>query len=131
MTPLFLKDCLVKVAADAFQAELSAVKFTPTASTATWKGLTPSSVHTAQGTATWVAELTYAQDWDTAASLSNYLHENEGQTKTFLFEPKAGGVGFTVSVTITPGAIGGAVDAFAESSVTLPCAGKPVKVPAV
>ena len=48
------------------------------------------------------------------------------------FQPVNGsGPSFTVSVIITPGAIGGAVNSVATGSVTLPCTGKPVLVPAV
>ena len=47
-----------------------------------------------------------------------------------VFTPKNGGPSFSADVVITPGAIGGAVNAFATTSVTLGCNGKPVLVPA-
>jgi hypothetical protein len=131
MTPLYLKDALLSIAAAEYQAEVSSATFEPSTSTATWKGLTPEAVFTQTANATWVITIVWAQDWDDATSLGVYLFQNEGEEVELVFEPKTGGAGFSATVVITPGAIGGAVDGFAESTVSLPVQGKPAYVPPV
>lgn len=130
VAPIILTDVLLTVGTDNYEAHVSQVEFTPTSSTVSWKGLTPTSVHTFGSTATWTVTLAYAQDWVTATSLSRYLFDNEGDTVTMTFEPKAGGPAFTADVIITPGAIGGTVDSVAVATVTLGVSGKPTLVPA-
>jgi len=131
MTPLFLKDAVLTIAATGYEAEVSSATLTPSTSSTTWKGLTPEAVFTNTSNATWVLDLTYAQDYDDALSLGVYLFEHEGEEVAMNFVPKNGGAGFTANVVITPGAVGGAVDGFAESTVSLPVQGRPVYVPAV
>ena len=128
MQPLYLKDAVLTIAAADYQAEVSAVTFEPSTSTATWKGLTPEAVFTQTANATWVCTIVFGQDWDDPLSLGVYLFQNEGTQVTMTFEPAAGGAGFTADVVITPGAVGGAVDGFAESTVSLPVQGKPTYV---
>ncbi len=128
--PIILNDVTLTVGTDDYQAHVSQVEFTPSSSTVTWKGLTPSSVHSFGTTATWTCTLAYAQDWTTANSLSQYLFANEGESVEMTFEPKAGGPSFTATVIITPGAIGGSVDSVAVATVTLGVSGKPALVPA-
>lgn len=125
--PLVLKDVTATIGTDDFKKHLDQVTLTPSSSTQSWTGL-GSNTHTDVATATWTLNLNYVQDWESAASLSRYLHENEGETVAFSFKPKAGGPSFTTDVVITPGAIGGTVNAFATTSVTLGCS-KPVIVP--
>jgi hypothetical protein len=131
MTPLYLKDAVLTIEASDYQAEVSSAAFEPSTSTATWKGLTPDAVFTQTANATWVLTLTFGQDWDDPTSLGVYLFENEGAEVAMVFEPKAGGAGFSANVVITPGAVGGAVDGFAESTVSLPVQGKPTYVAAL
>lgn len=125
--PLVLKDVTATIGTDDFKKHLDQVTLTPSSSTQSWTGL-GSNTHTDVATATWTLNLNYVQDWESAASLSRYLHEHEGETVAFAFSPKAGGPSFTTDVVITPGAIGGTVNAFATTSVTLGCS-KPVIVP--
>jgi hypothetical protein len=131
VAPIILTDVLLTVGTEDYEAHVSQVEFTPASTTVSWKGLTPASVHTFGATATWTVTLAYAQDWVTVNSLSQYLFNNEGDTVTMTFKPKAGGPGFTADIIITPGAIGGTVDAVAVATVTLGVSGKPVLVPAV
>lgn len=127
--PLFMKDCLFRVGTDAagsdFEAHLSGVTLTPTSSSQSWKGLTPESVHTEGAAPTWTADLAYVQDWETAGSLSNYLFENQGKTVPVKFEPKKGGKPIYANIVIQPGAIGGQVDSFAATTVSLGVSGAP------
>lgn len=130
--PLVLKDVELVIGGetgDDFRKHVNSVTFTPTSSTTTWTGL-GKNTHTDVSIATWVAALGYAQDWDSPKSLSRYLYEHEGETIEMQFRPKSGvGPSFTANVVITPGAIGGAVNAFATTTVNLG-SDKPVLVPA-
>lgn len=128
--PFVLKDTLFQVAADNYEAHCSQIEFAPSAQMQTWQGLTPSSQHTDVGMATWVGNLALAQDWETPNSLSRYLFDHEGETITAIFKPRSGvGISWTVQLIITPGAIGGTVNAFATSTVTLGVKGRPTPTP--
>lgn len=128
--PLVMKDVVLEIGTDDFRAYADSVTFTPSASSVTWSGL-GGNTHTDASTATWTLDLNYVQDWDSANSLSRFLYENEGDSVDVVFAPKSGsGPSFTAEVVITPGAIGGAVSAFATTSVTLGVNGRPELVPA-
>jgi hypothetical protein len=130
MNPLYMRDSVLTIDGTDHAAQCSSIVFTPSSSPQIWKGLKPTSQFTAAGAATWTLDVTAAQDWDDADSFSIYLHEHEGETIAVTAEPKDGGASFAANVTIVPGAIGGAVDAFAEGTVSMPCT-KPVRTPAV
>lgn len=123
--PFLMGDAVLTFGADGYEAHVSSATFTPTGSVVTWKGLTPSAKFSFGASATWTLDLELAQDWETAAALSRYLYENEGETVAVSFEPVAGGSAVTANVIITPGAIGGAVDAVASSTVQLGVQGRP------
>jgi len=125
VNPFMMRDCLFNVAADGYKSHVSSVEFVPTSAVATWKGLTPTAVFSFGSNATWVCNLGLAQDWATANALCRYLFENEGDEVAVTFEPVAGGPSITATLIITPGAIGGAVDAVAVSTVSLGVKGKP------
>jgi len=131
VAPIILKDCLFQVETDSYEKHVSSVEFVPSSSTVVWKGLTPASVFSFGTSATWVCNLSFAQDWETADSLSLYLFENEGEEIDVVFEPVNGGAGFSATLIVAPGSIGGAVDSVAVSTVTLGVKGKPVHIPAV
>jgi len=130
--PIVLKNATFKVDIDNFEAATSAVTFVPTVATSavTFKGLTPSASFSFPTTqpSEWVCNIDYAQDWETAGSLANYLHDNEGDAVAVEFVPEAGSAmpKFTATITIAPGQIGGSVDQVATSSVSL-ASTKPVK----
>lgn len=124
--PLVLRDVIMTIAGNDYQAACSEVTITPTAQAIQWKGLARNT-HQSMPDATWAAAITFAQDWDTTGALSAYLMDNEGSAVSVTFKPRAGGgASFTTTLVITPGAIGGKVDTFGETSVTLP-ATKPVR----
>ena len=130
VNPFVLKDVLLQVAADNYEAHVSQVQFDPSSSIQTWKGLTPTSVHTDATTATWQGTLAYAQDWETPNSLARYLYDHEGEEIDVVFRPRSGsGPSFSVTIIVTPGSIGGTVDAYATASVTVGCKGRPELVP--
>lgn len=126
VNPLILRDVIMTIAGNDYQAACSEVTITPSVSPLVWKGLAR-NVHQSVPDATWAAAITFAQDWDTTGALSAYLMDNEGTAVSVTFKPRAGGgASFTTTLTITPGAIGGKVDTYGETSVTLP-ATKPVR----
>jgi len=129
--PLFLSNSIATIGTDNYEAAINSATFTPSTSTVTFKGLKPGSVFTRQTAATWVCELQFVQDWETVGSLSNYLHEHEGESVQFVLVPEADGPTVTATIIITPGAIGGAVDTFGVATVSLGVDGKPVIAPAV
>lgn len=128
--PIYLKDVVLSVAGSDFEKHVSSVVFTPTVSTATWKGLEPTAVYSNIGSSTWTVDLSYAQDWETSGSLSAYLFANEGAEVSLTFTPVSGGGVWAADVIIAPGQVGGAVDSFAEATVSLPVQGKPSYTPA-
>ena len=131
VTPIVLKDCIIEVGADDFAAAISSATITPASTTVVFKGLQADAVFTDITSATWTLQLTFAQDWVTAGSLSQYLFANEGDTVAATLKPQSGvGPTFELDVIITPGAIGGAVDTVATATVTLGVSGRPVLVPA-
>jgi hypothetical protein len=129
--PLVLKDVEALIGGtDDFRKHLSGVTFTPSSSQTTWSGL-GLNTHTDSSIPTWTVQLDYVQDWTSTTSLSAYLFEHEGETVPFEFTPTDGvGPSFTANISIVSGAIGGQVNAFATTSVTLG-SDKPVRVPPV
>lgn len=128
--PIVLRDCTLKVDADNYEKHVSGVTIDPTTGSVNWNGLTPDAAFAFPTATTWAAKLDYAQDWETEDSLSMYLYENEGEQVDMTFEPKAGGLGWKVTVFIAPGSIGGQVNAVATASVSLGVVGRPTPVPA-
>ena len=129
--PFVLRDVDLLIGADNYEAHVSQVEFVPTATAITWTGLANNTV-SATATATWVLTLAGAQDWATADSLSQYLHEQEGETVEIALTPATGQGSFTTTATITPAGIGGTAAAFSVFTVSLGCtkpAFTPVTVP--
>lgn len=129
VSPFVLRDVTLNIGADNYEAHVSQVEFVPSATALTWTGLA-NNTHAATATATWVATLAGAQDWDTANSLSQYLHANEGEEVTITFTPADGQGTFVATVTLSPANIGGTGGAFTVFTVSLGCT-KPVFTPAV
>lgn len=126
--PLYMTESVLKLGDGSptdFAAEISGAQLVPTSSSATWKGLKPGSTFTKGGLATWGLTLNLGQDHELSTSLSNYLYDNEGETKEFTLEPIAGGTGFSGTLTIQAATIGADVDTFGAASVTMPVQGKP------
>jgi len=124
--PIVLKDYVVRLNDVDYARQASSITITPSSSAVTWTGGKPGAVFTDMTAATWVAGIEYAQDWDNADSLSRFLFDNEGKTVPAAFIPKSGsGTVWEMPLVITPGAIGGAVNATATATVSLGVQGKP------
>lgn len=132
VTPLYLKDVVLSIGtAGEFEKHVSGVTFTPSVATATFKGLDSAAVFTQASNATWTVDLNYVQDWDTTGSLSAYLFNNAGTEVDITFTPASGSGSWEATCIIVPGAVGGQVDAYAVSTVSLPVQGQPTYTPAV
>lgn len=117
--PFILASATLSLDGDAYEGQISGAVFTPSATPSTWTAINGTS-HSRTPTATWLLEITLAQDWNEATALSRYLHENEGSIVSAVFVPENGDPSVTATVSITPGAIGmGDVTAVAESTVSL------------
>lgn len=128
--PIVLNDIVLVIGTDNYEAAVSKAELVPNTPITTWKGMTPTSVFPMPGSTEWTLNLEFAQDHATANSLSQYLQTNAGQQKSVTLKPKkpsSSGPTYTITATMLPGSIGGAVDAVAVASVSLPCIGQPVR----
>lgn len=129
VAPFVLRDVDLVIGTDNYEAHVSTVRFVPAATQLTWTGLAGNTV-SATATATWTVTLSGAQDWDTANSLSQYLHANEGQSKSVTFKPGDLQGTFAATLTIAPAEIGGDASTFTVFTVSMGCT-KPVFTPPV
>lgn len=123
--PLYMDAADLNIAGDDYAAHISGASFVPSTSTVTWQGAKPAAVFTRQTRATWVLNLNFAQDWESAKSLSQYLHANEGTITPIVLTPVSGGKSFTADVIIAPGTIGAEINQFGTSSISLGVNGRP------
>lgn len=120
-----LKHLTLTIGTDSYSGHVSSAQLTPSSGTVEWRGGTPEAVLTDTTAATWTFVLAVLQDY-TAGSLFRYLLEHEGETATVTFKPNADD-DFTeyFQATIAAPAVGGAVNQYNESQVTLGVQGKP------
>lgn len=129
IAPIIMTDSTLTLGLNGYQGHVSKCQFTPSGgSIVVWKGLKPTSKFSMGTQPTWTLDLDYAQDWETASALSQYLLEHKGETVHAVLEPVAGGAGYEAMVIITPGPIGGTVDTIPTGSVSLGVTGDPTKV---
>ena len=135
--PVLMRNAVLRIVADNHQFACSAIALVPASQPVVFTGLGGNS-HTFPSTATWVCNLTYAQDWETPDSLTRFLHDHEGETVAAQILPQAtvadeegdpvAGVGFDVNIVIVPGQIGGQVDQTATATVSLGVDGRPTYI---
>jgi hypothetical protein len=130
-TPLFMKSATITIDSVAYADLITNVVFTPTTPTLSHKGIS-GKVATSVGATEWSVTFDYAQSFDTAGSLALKLFNDAGEKVSAVFKPEGAAAPTTITATVTllPGSLGGAIDAAATSSVTLPVDGKPTIVPA-
>lgn len=109
---------------DTLSPQVSEIAFVPTTSSGSWTGIS-GNVVSDQGIATWSLSLGMIQDVATTGML-RWLLTNEGK-KCIFTALLTTGVTATITATISPAQIGGAVSPGPlTSTVTLICDGKPV-----
>ncbi|MCE4024665.1 hypothetical protein LXM50_01620 [Microbacterium sp. Au-Mic1] len=127
--PIFLNDVSVKIGTDTYEASLTTVRFEPTSNIVRWKGMSPASQYAFMSTPVYDGTLTFAQDWTTSNSLSQYLKTNQGKPVTIEFKPKKPATGTAATVTATiivaPGTIGGDIDTVATATIQVAVVGEP------
>lgn len=121
VSPRLLRDYVIELDADQYEAATGSVMFTPTAAQQTWIG-GDDATYVESSPATWTCTIGRMQDWETANSLARVLHLNEGQQLAASFRPKRGlGPRFTSTLTVTPGVIGGTNGAWPVQDVVMGC----------
>lgn len=113
----------VDLGTDEYTAAVASAKFTPTTPSSAFTDVTGKTTNFS-GLAGWVMSIDLAQDWATAASLSHYLIENEGDELTATITVPGGS--WAATVEAVAGEIGGAGNTVKTATVTLPCKTKPV-----
>jgi len=121
---MFIKNAVVTIDGITASDEVQNVTATPTVTTVSFDAISGNSQSSATLGA-WNLAMTYGQDWENPDSVAHLLHENFGKEAVLTFQPtgSAGGT-WTATVTLVPGAIGGAAGV-ATATVTLPCKAKP------
>ncbi|GAA4831611.1 hypothetical protein GCM10023221_04280 [Luteimicrobium xylanilyticum] len=123
-TPYSLKNATLVIEEDDFTQAVSAVIFTPSTSTSTWRGI-GGNILKDQAIAEWTCQIDLAQDL-AETGLLRYLLDNEGASKAAVFTPVVEGPTVSATLIITPGQIGGTADGnTATASVQLAVTGKP------
>lgn len=117
----------VSIGSDEYTAHLSQAELVPTSPAASWTDL-DGNTHNFAGTSAWALNLAGIQDYETAAGLSNFLFEHEGEDVEVSFP--LGGNTFTATITAVPVNIGGTINAVAAWSKSFPVKGKPTKTAA-
>lgn len=130
-TVMFLKSATISVSGVEYADLVSNVVFTPTTPTVTYKGISGKTT-SSTGATDWTVTFDYAQSFATADSLALKLFNDSGKKAVVSFKPEGAAAATTITATVTlvPGAIGGAIDTAATASVTMPIDGKPTIVPA-
>jgi hypothetical protein len=130
--PLFMNNVSLLIDGDEVADAVSNVTLTPTSTALTFTGVSGTTTQSS-GSTTWAASVTFAQDWQNVDSLSRTLFNRAGETVTIVFTPNSDEATdkVTVQATLVHGAIGGGVNATAETTVVLPISGKPVLTPIV
>ncbi|WP_293787072.1 hypothetical protein [uncultured Aeromicrobium sp.] len=132
--PLYMKNVDLVLGDEAtgtnFKCQLRSVTLTPDTSVTKIKTLCPTGQYADTDEPEWDLELGYLYGRDTEdarKALARFLLENAGQKMPFEFLPWSGDQteGYTGTVTIVPGPIGGEQGSFSEQSVTLPLDGQP------
>lgn len=130
VSPYSLKNATFSVAADDYTAAINQVRFTPSTSASTWRGI-GGNVIKDQTIAEWNCVISFLQDLS-PESFMRYLLDNDGVVVDAVFVPKAGGPSIEATIVLSPGDIGGSSDGnLAAAEVTLAVQGKPEFVDAV
>lgn len=118
-----------------FKCQARGVKLTPETSVQRTKTACPTGQYAAVDDPEWTAEITYLYGMDdgtgtVATILADYLLTHAGEELPILFRPIAGGDGYSGTILVIPGTLGGEYGSFSEQSVSLPMVGQPAKVEA-
>lgn len=129
--PVLMTDMVLELGDNDFAAACNVVRLEPESQIVRFKGLKRGAVSSFPTDPVWNLRITFADDWDNADSLSDYLWDHSGETVAGHVRPQSGiGTGFDLQVMITPGGAGGTGDQVAISQLTLGVDGQPTRVDA-
>lgn len=137
--PVYMKESDLYLGTEAegtdFAIQLTSITLTPDAAVERFNTLKREGKYAEVGDPEWNLELGYAVGVNNAATpadviLADYLLEHHGEEVPFTFRPVSGGEGYSGTVRLVVGGVGGDQGSFATQSVTLPVIGQPEKVAA-
>lgn len=115
----------ITIDSDNFTKGVESFALVPSTPTETVKDI-GGGIQSLAGEAEWTVQITFAQDWASAGSLSKKSIEWAGSPKTIVFTPQTGAETVTVSVTFQPSQIGGAAAGINKATLSLGVNGQPV-----
>lgn len=131
--PLYMKNINLILGDEAtgtdFRCQLRSAVLTPDVNIVRIKTLCPDGQYANVDDPEWNLDLGYLYGRDATTpqrALGEYLRANAGTKAEFYFAPVAGEDGYSGTVTIVPGALGGEQGSFSEQSVSLPLDGQPI-----
>lgn len=105
-----------------FEKHVSACSFEPNIPTEQWQGGTPDAQLGATGNATYSCSITAIQAWHDPASFVRFLATNQGKSATITYYPHDDvAYGWQADIVLPAPTMGGKVNQFNESTVTVPC----------
>lgn len=136
--PLFMKNVDLTIGDEVtgvnFKCQVRSVVLKPDTQIQRVKTLCPTGQYSNVEDPEWTLDVGYLYGDDTASPtgvLADYLLTHKGELQSFLLRPQSGGRGYSGTVRLVPGAIGGEQGSFSEQSVSLPVEGQPVPVAAL
>lgn len=120
----FQRNGKIEILLDDYTAGVSSFALVPTTPTAQHVDI-GGGVQGFAGTPAWKAQITFAQDWTTASSLSKKSIEWAGQKKTIKYTPATGVAPVSIDVIFQPAQIGGQQGQVATATLDLVCSGQP------
>lgn len=118
------KSGTIKIGTDNYTKGVDSFALVPTTPKATHTDI-GGGVQSLVGTPTWVLQMSFAQDWASAGSLSKKSIEWAGQVKTIEFTPQTGAEVVTVEVVFEPSQIGGPSGGINKATLNLGVNGQP------
>lgn len=129
VTVQLLKEISVIIDGTEYADSIASFQFVPSQTVQTWKGGRRDATYTDVTDATWTCNMKLAQDWDTSASLANYLLAHAGERQEATFIP-TGGATVTGTLILAVPPIGGDVNAWLEGTISCGVEGAPTVTPA-
>lgn len=123
VNPRLMRDYVVALTDDTYEAATASVLFTPTVQTQNWTG-GDDATYSESSPPIWTVAIGKMQDWENANSLARQLHTlgRTGAQIALVFKPRRlSGPRFSTTISAVPGAIGGTNGAWPQDTVTMGC----------
>lgn len=111
-----------------YAAAVASAKFAPAQTTNTWKGGAPGAVFTSMSKPVYSCAMKIGQDYDGAASLTNFLMAHAGEQVNVTFKYNNGAT-IAAKLILAAPEIGGDIDAVLDTTITHGVVGVPVVTP--